>query len=150
MICISGIPGTGKTTLCKMLNENNLRCVNLNSIADENGIMNGDTVNIDALKKIDIKYDIVESHYSHLINCDYVIILKDDEDGLINRMRGRGYSDSKINENLDAQRSDTIYYEALDHLPENHIFIINEDSRNINSVFNEVLNLILSLNKKVN
>ncbi len=150
MICISGIPGTGKTTICKMLNDNNLRCVNLNSIADENGIMNGDTVNIDALKRIDIKYDIVESHYSHLINCDYVIILRDDEDILINRMRKRGYSDSKINENLDAQRSDTIYYEALDHLPENHIFIINENSRNINSVFNEVLNLILSLNKKVN
>ena len=150
MICISGIPGTGKTTICKMLNDNNLRCVNLNSIADENGIMNGDTVNIDALKRIDIKYDIVESHYSHLINCDYVIILRDDEDILINRMRKRGYSDSKINENLDAQRSDTIYYEALDHLPENHIFIINENSRNINSVFNEIFNLILSLDKKVN
>ncbi len=150
MICISGIPCTGKTTICKMLNDNNLKCINLNDIAYENKIIDHDTVDIDSLKKIYINYDVVESHYSHLINCSYVIILKDDEDKLIKRMKKRGYNDSKINENLDAQRSDTIYYEALEHLPENHIFIINENSRNINSVFNEIFNLILSLDKKVN
>jgi len=150
MICISGIPGTGKTTICKMLNENNLKCINLNDIAYKYSLINDDMVDIDSLKKIKIDYNIVESHYSHLINCDYVIILKDNEDKLINRMKKRGYNDSKINENIDAQRSDAIYYEALDHLPENHIFIINEDSSDINTIFNKVYNLILSLDKKVN
>lgn len=150
MICITGIPCTGKTTIARMLNYRGIKCTGLNSIALEYGALNGDTVDIDILKKVQINSEIVESHYSHLLDCEYVIILEDDEEQLIKRMAARGYPESKINENIDAQRAGIIYWEAIDRLPANHIFVIQEKSRAIDEVFTEVMNIILSLHDKVN
>jgi len=150
MICITGIPGTGKTTIARMLNSSGIKCTGLNDISIECGALNGDTVDIDILRKIQINSDVVESHYSHLLDCEYVIILEDDEEQLMKRMEERGYPESKINENIDAQRAGIIYWEAIDRLPANHIFVIQENSRAINNVFTEVMNIILSLYGKVN
>ncbi len=150
MICITGIPGTGKTTICKMLNDYGIKCTGLNKIAGEYGAIKGDTVDVDILISQQINCDVVESHYSHLLDCQYVIILEDDENRLRERMASRGYIQSKIDENIDAQRSGIVYYEAVDRLPRNHIFIIKEDSRSIDEVFKDVLNIILLLHKKVN
>ncbi len=150
MICITGITGTGKTTICKMLNDYGIKCTGLNKIAGEYGAIKGDTVDVDILISQHINCDVVESHYSHLLDCQYVIILEDDENRLRERMASRGYIQSKIDENIDAQRSGIVYYEAVDRLPRNHIFIIKEDSRSIDEVFKDVLNIILLLHKKVN
>lgn len=150
MICITGIPGTGKTTIARMLNNNGIKCTGLNNIALKCGALNGETVDIDILNKIEINSDVVESHYSHLLDCNYVIILEDDEAQLIKRMVARGYPESKINENIDAQRAGIIYWEAIDRMPANHIFVIQENSRTIDKVFTEVMDIILSLYGKVN
>ncbi len=150
MICITGIPGTGKTTICKMLNDYGIKCTGLNKIAGEYGAIKGDTVDVDILISQQINCDVVESHYSHLLDCQYIIILEDDENRLRERMASRGYIQSKIDENIDAQRSEIVYYEAVDRLPKNHIFLIKEDSRSIDEVFKDVLNIILLLHKKVN
>lgn len=150
MICITGIPGTGKTTICKMLNANGIKCTGLNDIASECGAMDGDTVDVDVLRRENINSEVVESHYSHMLECKYVIILEDNEEQLIRRMKSRGYPESKINENIDAQRSRVIYWEASDRLPANHIFVVHEDSRSINEVFKDVIGIILSLHDKVN
>ncbi len=150
MICITGIPGTGKTTICKMLNGHGIQCASLNDIARECGAIDGDTVDIDILRRGYINSMVVESHYSHMLECEYAIILEDDENRLTERMNARGYSGSKIAENIDAQRSGIIYWETVDRLPANHIFVIQENSRNIEEVFAEVMNIILSLHNKVN
>lgn len=129
-----------------MLNEHGFRCTGLNHIARSAGVNNEDIVDIDGLSNIHIDFDIVESHYSHLLNCNHVIILVDDNETLIKRMEERGYSIEKINENLDAQMADIIYYEALDRLPANRIHIINERSRNIGDIYNEVIHIISRIN----
>ncbi|WP_337860732.1 adenylate kinase family protein [Ferroplasma sp.] len=150
MICITGIPGTGKTTICKMLNENGIKCHGLNKFAMECGAISDDIVDIDMLMEKRINFEVVESHYSHLLDCQYVIILEDDESQLRNRMHARGYPEEKIEENIDAQLSGLIYFEAADRLPANHIYTIKENSRSIDEVFKEVIGIILFLNGKVN
>jgi adenylate kinase len=150
MICITGIPGTGKTTICKMLNDYGIECLSLNKIALDYGAIKGDAVDVDMLAEKSIKADVVESHYSHLLACRYVIILEDSEEKLRERMIRRGYPEAKIDENLDAQRCGVIYYEAADRLPVNRIFVVRENSRSIDEVFNEVLNIISGLHNKVN
>ncbi|WP_175266593.1 AAA family ATPase [Acidiplasma cupricumulans] len=110
-MCITGIPATGKTTLCKMLNYSGIQCASLNEVLKNTGIISDGIVDIDQLRRLELKYDVVESHYSHMIHCKYVIIIKDDENILRKRMEQRGYGNEKINENIEAQRSDIIYYE---------------------------------------
>ncbi len=94
-----------------MLNYSGIQCASLNEVLKNTGIISDGIVDIDQLRRLELKYDVVESHYSHMIHCKYVIIIKDDENILRKRMEQRGYGNEKINENIEAQRSDIIYYE---------------------------------------
>jgi adenylate kinase len=125
-----------------MLNEHGIRCTGLNEIAESSGALQNGTVDVDRLASVHIESGIVESHYSHFMNCSHVIILVDDENALRRRMELRGYSQQKINENLDAQRAQTIYYEALDRLPAGRIYIIEEKSRNLGEVFQDIISIL--------
>ncbi len=142
LICITGIPGTGKTTLCKMLSDRGISCTGLDCIAEISGAKDDDIVDVDKLYGVHIESDIVESHYSHFLNCNHVIILVEDEKTLHARLKTRGYSDDKINENIDSQRAEIIYYEALERLPAGRIHIIHEKSRSIEDIYNDVVSII--------
>jgi adenylate kinase len=131
-----------------MLNYSGIQCASLNEVLKNTGIISDGIVDIDQLRRLELKYDVVESHYSHMIHCKYVIIIKDDENILRKRMEQRGYGNEKINENIEAQRSDIIYYEALDLLPENHIFTVNASGMDINELYDTVKKLINELLKK--
>ena len=148
LICITGIPGTGKTTICRMLNEAGISCEGLNRLAENSGALEGDTVDVDILSRVEIKSAVVEAHYSHLLNCSHVIILVDNEEILRKRMEMRGYTENKIDENLDAQRAGIIYYEALERLPAGRIHILEERSRNIEEVYRDVISIISMINEK--
>ncbi len=64
---------------------------------------------------------IIEGHYSHLLPCEMVFILERDESETGKTLLQRGYSKEKVEENLDALRSDIIYQEALELLPSSRI-----------------------------
>ncbi len=145
MICITGIPATGKTTVCNYLKSMGIQCSSLNDVAEERQLIQNGCVDIDSLKEIKMDCTVVEAHYSHLLKCDYVIILKDDEDAILGRMNERKYSKEKISENLDVQRSDTIYYEALDHLPGNRIFTVNVQSKPIEDICKIIYEIIINI-----
>ncbi|MCY0851649.1 MAG: adenylate kinase family protein [Thermoplasma acidophilum] len=143
LICISGIPGTGKSTICGLLKDLGYNCVEGNVLASKYGCISGDEVDIDCLSdriRSDGFTGIVAAHYAHLLPCNIVIILEADESALRQRMVDRGYSSGKIEENLDAQRSDTIYAESLELLPANRIFRI--DNADLNRTLSEILKII--------
>ncbi len=124
MISITGVPGTGKTSVCKELNTMGYRCDSLDALCAE--CIESGEADIQCMDRITAGVTTtVESHYSHLLHCEYVVILEADEMDLKRRMEDRGYPDSKIEENLDVQRSGTIYYEALERIPAGRIFRIN-------------------------
>lgn len=146
MICITGIPGSGKTTLCSKLRDHGIKCISVLEIPGAENCRNGDEVDIDCLKE---KFDgildtdiMVEGHYSHLLKCNSVIILDREEMAVTLELRNRGYSEKKINENLDALRSDVIYRETLDLMPSTRIRRIKVQEGRPEVTLNEVLDYI--------
>ncbi|QRF74922.1 putative kinase [Thermoplasmatales archaeon] len=142
MICISGIPGTGKSTLCRKLNEIGIKCISANDEAARLDCISGDEVDVDLLRSRMDRINIVEGHYSHLLDCDAVIILTAPEATIRKRLTERGYSEAKIDDNIESMLAGTIYYEALDRMPASRIFIIDTGSADENSVLTEAERII--------
>ena len=116
VIFISGTPCTGKTTVASDLNDYlssngfHSRLIKVNDFAIENDLVLGEDP--DKLYKIiDIDGDkssgcvlIVEGHLSHLCEgADKMIVLRLNPSILKNRLEERNYSESKIQENLEAE-----------------------------------------------
>ena len=57
---------------------------------------------------------ILVGHLSHLLSVHLVIILRCSPSVLRKRLSGRGWSESKVQENLEAEACDVILIEALD------------------------------------
>lgn len=149
MICISGIPKTGKTTVCKLLNQEGIKCESLDPIARDLGCLEDGEVDLDCLAAKLPEKRVVESHYSHNLRCDYVIILKTDEETLEKRMLAAGYNSPKIAENLDAQRSDVILSEALDNVPRNRIFFFDTTDQSPEETADKIRNKIIELEQLI-
>ena len=127
VVFISGTPCTGKTTIATELNEYfssngfDSKLIKVNDFAIENDLVLGEdpdkfykVIDIDKLneslnKEIDISKSknqilIVEGHLSHLCEgADKMIILRLKPSALEERLKERDYSESKINENLEAE-----------------------------------------------
>ncbi|EQD68362.1 adenylate kinase, partial [mine drainage metagenome] len=107
MICITGSPKSGKTTICNELSKAGIKCDSADTIAESLGCMDHGIVDIDCMKeKMRSLPRVLEGHYSHLLPCSYVIILKVGRVVLEERMILSGYSREKIAENLDAAEID--------------------------------------------
>lgn len=125
VIFISGTPCTGKTTVATNLNDYlisngfNSRLIKINDFALENDLVLGEdpdklykVIDIDRLNDclgVEIKKNtdnvlIVEGHLSHLCDgADKMIILRLNPSILKERLEERNYSESKIQENLEAE-----------------------------------------------
>ncbi len=125
IIIISGTPGTGKTTVsnkaCEMINA---RVISLNELSiKKNFILEYDEeretsiVNfnlllphvlnlIESFRKEGLEFLIIEGHFSDIIPnkfIDFIFILRRNPDELINRLKKRGYKNSKIMENVQSE-----------------------------------------------
>jgi adenylate kinase len=127
VVCISGTPGTGKTEVSKEL----CRILDANYIPVNLLIMNGmieyswdykrRTMIIDvkraesaARKCLKSGYNVIDSHYSHLMRCDFCVILRTNPVVLKKRLEKRGWPERKVNENVMAEILDEITQEALE------------------------------------
>ena len=125
MISISGIPGSGKSSVCSYLRNLGYDCRNILDIDDARDCLENDEMDIDCLNDR-INWEnkssiLIEGHYSHLVPCTMVFILERGEEETGKTLLERGYSMEKVEENLDALRSDIIYQEALERLPSSRI-----------------------------
>lgn len=125
-VCITGIPGTGKTSVCRILSNMEIDCRGLDAISDELECTHDGEVDVDCLnERLTVDFDVAESHYSHMLPCSKVVILECDDAVLVKRLADRKYSEGKILENLETQSADIIFYEALERHPSSKIFRIN-------------------------
>ena len=129
-IFITGTPCTGKTTVSEVLSEKlNCRLIKINDLAIENDYVLGidedkgyKIIDIDALndKVSQIIRDsdeliIFEGHLAHLCSgADKVIVLRVHPEILRKRLEERDYSESKIQENLEAEAMGVCTAEAFD------------------------------------
>lgn len=127
LISITGTPGTGKTSVSKELRSRGYKVIDINDHISENGLFGDkdqsrDTYEID----LDLLNDslgiyrdpdeiiFMDSHLSHCLDCNLIIVLRCDPNELASRLRTRGYNEEKVRENVQAELLDVILCESMD------------------------------------
>ncbi|WP_048148539.1 adenylate kinase family protein [Methanolacinia paynteri] len=144
MTCISGIPGTGKSSVSAVLKRMGYDVVLQNDTTGNYFICDDpdrDTAVIDEdlwaseFRPVD---GIVEGHLTHLLECDRLVILRCRPDVLKERLVLRGYSSEKVRENVEAEALDTILIEALENHKEDIILELDTTERTPEEIATEI------------
>jgi adenylate kinase len=129
IICITGTPKTGKTEVSEALARRlGCRAVHLNDFARERKLFSGydrkrgvDVVDIGRLGKEISRMAgkgeenlVMESHYSHLLPCDVIVVLRTGISELRERMDRAGWFPQKTEENIQAEIMEVCLSEALE------------------------------------
>lgn len=132
IICVSGVPGTGKTSIAKMLSKKyKLKYLEGDKFIQKNKLrkswdkrLRTWNVNTNKLNKALIKVIkkeknlIIDSHLSHYLPRKYVdlcILVKCNPKVLRKRLEKRKYHDEKIKHNIDAEIFDVCLNEAKEN-----------------------------------
>ena len=156
IIFISGTPCTGKTTVSERLAEKlNWELVKINDLAISNDLVLGidedkgyKVIDVDALNELlsrtisNSDNLIVEGHLCHLCSgADKLIILRCRPEILEERLALRNYSDSKIQENLEAEALGVCSAESLD-IYENEVFELDVSYLRVDEVVSILFDVV--------
>ncbi len=120
---LTGTPGTGKTSVASVLRERGYDVLDMTRFIKENGLREEydaerDTYAVDVDRLNDALSDmddcVFEGHLAHFMDVDIIIVLRCHPDVLAQRLRDRGYSESKVRENVEAELLDVILCESVD------------------------------------
>ncbi len=156
IIAITGTPGTGKTSVSKILIRNGYEIIDLNKIAcQKDFIISNDEIRdskiVDIEKLNDYIFNnykkkdliIVEGHLSHLLNCvEKVIVLRCHPDKLKINLSKKKWNEKKIKENVEAEILDIILSETVENHKEKSIFEINTTDLSIDVTANLIIEII--------
>ena len=133
-VLISGTPGTGKTTASKIASKIlKYPLMAVNDLVNDKNLYNGHdpekgykVVDLDALSKeietrienLNEEHLLIEGHLAHTFKnedlVDIVIVLRTRPEILRKRLNTRGWSNSKVHENLEAEALDICTFEAVE------------------------------------
>ena len=119
-VAVTGTPGTGKSSATELL-EDEFEVVHLNEVVREEGLWterdeDRDSLVVDLDAAADHLGDwegVVESHLTHYLDADRVVVLRCRPDVLEQRLRERGEPDAKARENAESEALDVILSEAV-------------------------------------
>ena len=128
LIAITGVPGTGKSSLGRHLSEAGETVIDINATVIEYDFILGrdeerDSLDVDingltgfvlALEGKDSRNIFLEGHVSHLLPVDKVVVLRCRPEVLKTRLEERGWSGEKVRENLEAEAMAVITQEAVE------------------------------------
>ncbi len=144
IIAISGTPGTGKTTVAKILaHDLGYALIDLNEFAKAHKLAlgadrarNAMIVDVSALKKEVSQMEgniVLEGHLAHFCSADVFIILRANPRELSRRLAAKGWRKEKIRENAEAE----IMNICLDEAVESHnkkVFEVDTTKKNAEEV----------------
>jgi adenylate kinase len=154
IICISGTPGVGKTTISKKLGKRlGIKVISLNRLIKKLKLIEGFDkkrkafiVNERKLKRIKVNGNfIIDGHLSHFIPNDLTIVLRLHPKKLRERLRTKKWKKEKIEENVIAEALDIIYAEALSCKKEKiakNVVQIDTTNKSINLIIKRILNML--------
>lgn len=120
-IDLTGTPGTGKTTVAGELAHRGYATITVEELARKHDCLD----NVDGELEIDVKKlaraieqpeesTILEGHLAHYVPGQMCIVLRCHPDTVRKRLKARGYSPEKIQENVEAEAMDLILSEAVE------------------------------------
>jgi adenylate kinase len=125
-LALTGTPGTGKSTIARILATRGLSIIELGDLAKEKDLLeefdlDRDTYEVD-VERLDRAIGETEEggttvlvgHLSHLVTCDMIIVLRCRPSVLAARLRARGYPETKVAENAEAEALDVILVESVE------------------------------------
>lgn len=157
VIVVTGTSGTGKTAIAeKLAKKLKYNYLDVNKIIKENDLrekyikkLDSYEVDVKKLNKIltslinKNKRLVIDSHLSHYLPrkyVDYCVICKTKLEVLRKRLEKRGYSKSKIRENLDSEIFDVCLTEALEN--KHRIIIVDTSEKSVNLCINDIFKKI--------
>uniref|UniRef100_A0A7N0TAZ6 Adenylate kinase isoenzyme 6 homolog n=1 Tax=Kalanchoe fedtschenkoi TaxID=63787 RepID=A0A7N0TAZ6_KALFE len=143
-ILVTGTPGTGKTTTCEALAEaTGLRHVNIGELVKEKNLHDGwdDEFECHVINE-DLVCDELEDSMEEggiimdYHGCDFfperwfdcVVVLQTDNSVLYDRLSGRGYSGTKLSNNIECEIFQTLLEEAKESYSENIVVALRSDT----------------------
>ncbi|HEY3274878.1 MAG TPA: adenylate kinase family protein [Methanocella sp.] len=123
IIALTGTPGTGKSTVARIIDAG-FNVIDLNALIKDRYNFGADPerggsllADLDGLtahvENLEGDY-VIEGHVSHFLPVDIVVVLRAAPRVLRDRLAGRGWSKAKIDENVEAEALDVILVEALE------------------------------------
>jgi adenylate kinase len=156
IIAITGTPGTGKTSVSKILKDKDFEVVDLNKLVVDEDFLDGfdkkrDSKIVDLEKlnnHIKTNYNdkdlvFLEGHLSHLLkNVDKIIIFRCHPVELRKRLSNKKWKKEKISENVESEILDIILCEANNLHPADNIFEIDTTNRSIDDLTNSIIEIV--------
>lgn len=153
-IALTGTPGTGKSTVAILVNAG-YRVIHVNDLIKEGYNIGADEerggaliADIDRLSDYVDKLEgdvILEGHVAHLLPVDMIIVFRASPKVLKERLKGRGWNDSKIRENIEAEALDVILVESVSL--SNNVYEIDTTNMTPMEVKEAVLEIIKGTDK---
>ncbi|QCD94383.1 transcription initiation factor TFIID subunit 9/ adenylate kinase [Vigna unguiculata] len=143
-ILVTGTPGTGKTTMCTTLAEaTQLRHINIGELVKEKNLHDGWDDELDCyVLNEDLVCDELEDVMEEGGNivdyhgCDFfperwfdcVVVLQTDNTILYDRLSRRGYTDSKLSNNIECEIFQVLLEEAKESYSEEKVVALKSDN----------------------
>lgn len=147
-IGLTGTPGTGKTSLSKLLDCNLISIndyypdISNGKDSEGNWLIDLDKLNetIDLTQHSDT---LVEGHVAHFLSkLDLVVVLRCHPDRLKERLVLRDYKEEKIKENIEAEALNIISGEAFEFYDESKVFEIDTTHSDLSVSVNSLKQVI--------